>query len=58
MFWDNIWKVIKGPLVVAKGVKVDTLYLCIGNTYSALAATNNVNIGKPTTDVARIDFKM
>ena len=30
-FTDNNWKVSKGSLVVAKGVKVGTLYLCIGH---------------------------
>ena len=30
-FHDKNWKVSKGSLVVAKGVKVGTLYLCIGH---------------------------
>ena len=30
-FNDKNWKVSKGSLVVVKGVKVDTLYLCIGH---------------------------
>ena len=30
-FNDKNWKVSKGSLVVAKGVKVGTLYLCIGH---------------------------
>ena len=32
IFIDKTWKVIKGSLVIAKGEKVGTLYLCIGNT--------------------------
>ncbi|HEX4849418.1 MAG TPA: DDE-type integrase/transposase/recombinase, partial [Puia sp.] len=31
-FTDKNWKVSKGALVVAKGVKVGTLYLCTGHT--------------------------
>ena len=58
MFIDNVWKVTKGSLVVAKGTKVGTLYLCIGNTYSTLAAIDNVNAKKATIDVARTDSKM
>ena len=30
-FNDDNWKVSKGSLVVAKGVKVGTLYLCTGH---------------------------
>ena len=30
-FNDKNWKVSKGSLVVAKGVKVGTLYLCTGH---------------------------
>ena len=30
-FNDKNWKVSKGSLVVAKGVKLGTLYLCIGH---------------------------
>ena len=30
-FTDKNWKVSKGALVVAKGVKVGTLYLCTGH---------------------------
>jgi hypothetical protein len=32
IFTDKVWKVTKGLLVIAKGEKVCTLYLCIGNT--------------------------
>ena len=39
MFTDNVQKVTKGSLVVAKGAKVGKLYLCTGNTYSTLVAT-------------------
>ena len=56
MFLDNIWKVSKGSLVVAKGAKVGTLYLCIGNTYSTLVATNIDNVVKATVNVARTDL--
>ena len=31
-FSNKNWKVSKGSLVVAKFVKIDTLYLCIGHT--------------------------
>jgi hypothetical protein len=34
IFTDNMWKVIKGSLVIEKGEKVGTLYLCTGNTDS------------------------
>jgi hypothetical protein len=37
IFTDNTWKVIKGSLVIAKGEKVGTLYLCIGNTNSSIS---------------------
>ena len=53
MFTDNVWKVTKGSLVVAKGAKVGTLYLCTGNTYSTLVATNIDNAVKATVNVAR-----
>ena len=53
MFTDNVWKVTKGSLVVAKGAKVGTLYLCTGNTYSTLVATNIDNAVKGTVNVAR-----
>jgi hypothetical protein len=36
IFTDKTWKVIKGSLVIAKGEKVGTLYLCIGNTDSSI----------------------
>jgi hypothetical protein len=37
IFTDNTWKVIKGSLVIAKGEKVGTLYLCTGNTDSSIS---------------------
>ena len=36
IFIDKTWKVIKGSLVIAKGEKVGTLYLCTGNTDSSI----------------------
>jgi hypothetical protein len=36
VFTDKTWKVIKGSLVITKGEKVGTLYLCIGNTDSSI----------------------
>jgi hypothetical protein len=41
IFTDKMWKVIKGSLVIAKGEKVGTLYLCTGNidSYISLAST-------------------
>jgi hypothetical protein len=30
IFTDKTWKIIKGSLVIAKGEKVGTLYLCVG----------------------------
>jgi hypothetical protein len=36
IFTDKTWKVIKGSLVIAKGEKVCTLYLCTGNTNSSI----------------------
>ena len=55
MFTDNVWKVTKGSLVVAKGAKVGTLYLCTRNTYSTLVATNIDNAVKAIVNVARPD---
>jgi hypothetical protein len=37
IFTDKTWKVIKGSLVIAKGEKVGTLYLCIGNIDSSMS---------------------
>ena len=39
-FTDKTWKVTKGSLVIAKGVKVGTLYLCnaISNSVNALTS--------------------
>jgi hypothetical protein len=39
IFIDKTWKVIKGSLVIAKGDKVGTLYLCTGNTESSISLT-------------------
>jgi hypothetical protein len=36
IFIDKTWKVIKGSLVIAKGGKVGTLYLCTGNIDSSI----------------------
>jgi hypothetical protein len=36
IFTDKVWKVTKGSLVIAKGEKVGTLYLCTGNTDSSI----------------------
>jgi hypothetical protein len=41
-----MWKVTKGSLVIAKGEKVGTLYLCIGNTNSSISLDS---IGVDTT---------
>jgi len=35
-FTDKMWKVTKGSLVITKGEKVGTLYLCIGNFISSI----------------------
>jgi hypothetical protein len=37
IFTDKAWKVTKGSLVIAKGEKVRTLYLHIGNTDSSIS---------------------
>jgi hypothetical protein len=37
IFTDKTWKVIKGSLVIAKGERVGTLYLCTGNTDSSIS---------------------
>jgi hypothetical protein len=37
IFTDKTWKVIKGSLMIAKGEKVGTLYLCTGNTNSSIS---------------------
>jgi hypothetical protein len=36
IFKNKVWKVIKGSLVIAKGEKVGTLYLCTSNTNSSI----------------------
>lgn len=57
-FLDKVWKVTKGALEVARGDKVGTLYLCIGNTYSTLAATETVATETITIDVVGIERKL
>ena len=42
-FNDKNWKVSKGSLVVAKGVKVGTLYICIGHIVSSTLIVSNKN---------------
>jgi hypothetical protein len=37
IFIDKVWKVTKGSLVIEKGEKVGTLYLCTGNTDSSIS---------------------
>jgi hypothetical protein len=37
IFIDKMWKVIKGSLVIVKGEKVSTLYLCTGNNESSIS---------------------
>jgi hypothetical protein len=37
IFTSNVWKVTKGSLVIAKGEKVGTLFLCTGNTDSSIS---------------------
>jgi hypothetical protein len=37
IFTDKMWKVTKGSLVIEKGEKVGTLYLCTGNTDSSIS---------------------
>jgi hypothetical protein len=37
IFTDKMWKAIKGSLVIVKGAKVGTLYLCNGNTNSSIS---------------------
>jgi hypothetical protein len=37
IFTDKMWKAIKGSLVIAKGEKVGTLYLCTGNIDSSIS---------------------
>ena len=39
-FTDKAWKVTKGALVIAKGEKVGTLYLCNGISNSVNALTS------------------
>jgi hypothetical protein len=36
IFTDKVWKVTKGSLVIEKGEKVGTLYLCTSNTDSSI----------------------
>jgi hypothetical protein len=37
IFTDKAWKVTKGSLVIEKGEKVGTLYLCTGNIDSSIS---------------------
>jgi hypothetical protein len=37
IFTDKVWKVTKGSMVIEKGEKLDTLYLCTGNTDSCIS---------------------
>jgi hypothetical protein len=37
IFTNKVWKVIKGSLVIEKGEKVGTLYLCTGNANSSIS---------------------
>jgi hypothetical protein len=46
IFTDKVWKVTKGSLVISKGEKVGTLYLCTGNTDSSISLAS---IGVDTT---------
>ena len=54
----KVWKVTKGALVVAKGDKVGTLYLCTGNTYSTLVATKLVTTKIVIAHVVGIETKL
>jgi hypothetical protein len=45
-FTDKAWKVTKGSLVITKGEKVGTLYLCTGNVDSSTFLSS---IGVDTT---------
>jgi hypothetical protein len=47
IFTNKVWKVTKGSPVIAKGEKVGTLYLCIGNTKSSISLAST-----------RVDIKM
>ena len=40
IFTDKAWKVTKGSLVITKGEKVGTLYLCTGNTDSSISLSS------------------
>jgi hypothetical protein len=48
-FTDKAWKVTKGSLVMEKGEKVGTLYLCTGNVDSSISLAST---GVDTTLVA------
>ena len=45
-FTDKTWKVTRGALVIEKGEKVGTLYLCNGNADFSIALAS---IGLDTT---------
>jgi hypothetical protein len=36
-FIEKVWKVTKGSLIITKGEKVGTLYLCTGNVDSSIS---------------------
>ena len=44
-FTENLWKVTKGSLVIAKGEKVGTLYLSTGSIISSISlASTGIDI--------------
>jgi hypothetical protein len=40
IFTDKVWKVTKGSLMIEKGEKVGTLYLCTSNIDSSISLTS------------------
>jgi hypothetical protein len=57
-FLENFGKVTKGALVVAKGDKVGTLYLCTSNTYCTLDAIETIPTNIVLTHTIGIETKL
>ena len=62
-FNDKTWKVSKGSLLVAKGVKVRTLYICVGHIvpYTLIVSIKSECLGivaavEQGEQIATIDF--
>jgi hypothetical protein len=54
VFTDKVWKITKGSLVIEKGEKVGTLYLCTANTHSSISLASIGELrtkGRPNNNI-------